>query len=233
VVPWLAVRRSDWERDPESVKKLVMKKFRFPVFVKPATLGSSVGMTKVHKAAELAAAMNEAAQFAQKIMVERAVAAREIELAVLGNENPQVSVPGEVIPHREFYDYTAKYLEEGTRLEIPARLEPARVKRFQDYARRAFLALECRGMARVDFFLEKRTGKIFLNEINTIPGFTSISMYPKMWEASGIPYVQLIDRLIQLALEEHQQKARTKYAIELPEGAGGALSSGTSEPTSS
>ena len=231
VVPWLAVRRSAWERDPEAVKKAVAKKFRFPVFVKPATLGSSVGMAKVHNARELPAAMDEAAQFAQKILVERAVSAREIELAVLGNEDPQVSIPGEVIPHREFYDYTAKYLEEGTRLEIPARLEPARVKRFQEFARRAFRALDCRGMARVDFFLEKRTGKIYVNEVNTIPGFTSISMYPKMWEASGIPYGQLIDRLIQLALEEHQEKARTKYAIELPEGAGGALSAGSGEPS--
>ncbi len=233
VVPWLAVRRTDWERDPSAVQTAVARKFRYPVFVKPATLGSSVGTVKVHNARELPAAMDEAAQFARKIMVERAVTAREIELAVLGNEDPQVSVPGEVIPHREFYDYTAKYLEEGTRLEIPARLEPARVKRFQDYARRAFLAVDCRGMARVDFFLEKRTGKIFLNEVNTIPGFTSISMYPKMWEASGIPYAQLIDRLIQLALEEHQQKARTKYAIELPEGAGGALAVASDDSSAS
>ena len=233
VVPWLAIRRSEWERNPDAAKKAVAKKFRFPVFVKPATLGSSVGMTKVHSARELPAAMDVAAQFAQKILVERAVNAREIELAVLGNDDPQVSIPGEVITHREFYDYTAKYLEEGTRLEIPARLEPARVKRFQEYARRAFQALDCRGMARVDFFLVKKTGKILVNEVNTIPGFTSISMYPKMWEATGISYPQLIDRLIQLALEEHQEKSRTKYAIELPEGAGGALSAGSSEPSSS
>jgi len=223
VVEYLAVPRTEWQRNPAAVEKAVAKKFRYPVFVKPATLGSSVGMTKVRRAGNLAAAMDEAAQYAQKILVERAVNGREIEVAVLGNEDPRTAIPGEIIPHREFYDYTAKYLEEGTQLRIPAKLAPAQVKRFQDYARRAFLAIECRGMARVDFFLEKRTGKIYLNELNTIPGFTSISMYPKMWEASGLSYNQLIDRLIELALEEHQEKSRTKYAIELPEGAAGAL----------
>ncbi len=161
-------------------------------------------------------------------VVERAVNAREIEVSVLGNENPEVSVPGEVIPHREFYDYTAKYLEEGTRLRIPAKLESRQAKKLQNFARRAFCCIDGRGMARVDFFLERRTGKIYVNEVNTIPGFTSISMYPKLWEASGLPYAKLIDRLIELALEEHQQKSRTKYAIELPEGAGGALSPGDS-----
>ena len=180
-------------------------------------------MTKVHNARELPAAMNLAAEFAQKIIVERAVSAREIELAVLGNERIEVSIPGEVVPHREFYDYTAKYLEEGTRLEIPARLTPAQVRKFQDYARRAFRSIDGRGMARVDFFLEKRGGKIFVNEVNTIPGFTSISMYPKLWEATGLPYGQLVDRLVQLALEQQQEKVRTKYAIDLPAGATGAL----------
>jgi D-alanine-D-alanine ligase len=232
VVEYLAVARTEWQRDPAAIEKAVARKFRYPVFVKPATLGSSVGMTKVRRARDLAAAMNEAAQFAQKILVERAITGREIEVAVLGNLDPQTAVPGEIIPHREFYDYTAKYLEEGTQLRIPATLAPAQVKKFQDYARRAFLAIECRGMARVDFFLERRTGKIYLNELNTIPGFTSISMYPKMWEASGISYSQLIDRLIELALEEHQEKSRTKYAIELPEGAAGALASSSTEPSS-
>ena len=233
VVEFLVVVRGEWQRDPQAVQKAVARKFRFPVFVKPATLGSSVGMTKVRRAAELPAAMDEAAQFAQKILVERAVNAREIEVAVLGNERPEAAIPGEIIPHREFYDYTAKYLEEGTELRILAKLEDAQVKRFQDYARRAFLAIECRGMARVDFFLERRTRKIYVNELNTIPGFTSISMYPKMWEASGLSYSQLLDRLIELALEEHQEKSRTKYAIELPEGAGGALSGSSDETPSS
>jgi len=223
VVPWVTAYRADWERDPNAVQKQVEKKFRYPVFVKPATLGSSVGMTKVHSRAELAPALNLASQFAMKILVERAVGAREIEVSVLGNHDPEASVPGEIVPHREFYDYTAKYLEEGTALIIPAKLKSAQVKKIQGLAVSAFRTLELSGMARVDFFLEKKGGKLFLNEVNTIPGFTSISMYPKLWEASGIPFRELIDRLIGLALEVQREKARTKYEIELPEGAGGAL----------
>jgi D-alanine-D-alanine ligase len=223
VVPWVTVYRADWERDPSSVQKQIEKKFRYPLFVKPATLGSSVGMTKVHSRAGLGPALNLASEFAIKILVERAVSAREIEVSVLGNHEPKASVPGEIVPHREFYDYTAKYLEEGTALIIPAKLKPAQVKKIQELAVSAFRTLELSGMARVDFFLEKKGGKLFLNEVNTIPGFTSISMYPKLWEASGIPFRELIDRLIALALEVHGEKARTKYEIELPEGASGAL----------
>ena len=223
VVPWITVHRHDWERNPKETQRAVEKKFKYPVFVKPATLGSSVGMTKVHSRAELAPALNLAAEFAMKILVERAMVAREIEVSVLGNSDPQASVPGEIVPHREFYDYQAKYLEEGTQLLIPAKLKPTQAKTVQSLAVAAFRALELSGMARVDFFLEKRGGKLFLNEANTIPGFTSISMYPKLWEASGIPFRQLIDRLIELALEQHREKARTKYAIELPKGAAGAL----------
>jgi D-alanine-D-alanine ligase len=223
VVEWITVQRAEWERDPKSVLLKVEGKFRYPVFLKPATLGSSVGMTKVHKRAELGPGLELAAEFAMKIMVERAIQGREIEVSVLGNADPKASIPGEIVPHREFYDYAAKYLEEGTQLLIPARLNRTQVKRFQELAVRAFRVLELSGMARVDFFLEKRTGKIFLNEVNTIPGFTSISMYPKLWEASGIGFRELVDRLIELALEQHREKARTKYSIELPEGAGGAL----------
>jgi len=223
VVPWIAVQRADWERNPEEIQQSVEKKFEYPVFVKPATLGSSVGMTKVHSREELAPALNLAAEFAMKILVERSVTAREIEVSVLGNHDPEASIPGEIVPHREFYDYAAKYLEEGTQLVIPAKLTPAQVKKIQKYAVEAFKALELNGMARVDFFLEKKGGKIFLNEVNTIPGFTSISMYPKLWEASGIPFRELTSKLIELALELHREKARTKYQIELPEGAGGAL----------
>jgi D-alanine-D-alanine ligase len=223
VVPWVTVHRSDWESHPNEIQREVEKKFKYPVFVKPATLGSSVGMTKVHSREQLGPALNLAAEFAMKILVERAVVAREIEISVLGNNDPRASVPGEIVPHREFYDYQAKYLEEGTKLLIPAKLKPAQVKQIQAYAIAAFRALELSGMARVDFFVEKKGGKIFLNEVNTIPGFTSISMYPKMWEASGIPFRELIDKLIRLALEQHAEKARTKYQIELPEGAGGAL----------
>jgi D-alanine-D-alanine ligase len=220
---FLAVARSDWEKRRAQIETAVRKKFRFPVFVKPATLGSSVGMTKAHSREEFAAAMDLAAEFGQKILVERNIRGREIEVAVLGNDQPEASIPGEIIPHREFYDYTAKYLEDGTRLDIPAKLTKAQVRRFQECAVRAFRCLELRGMARVDFFLEKASGRIYLNEVNTIPGFTSISMYPKLWEASGIPYRELIGRLIDLALAEHAEKQRTKYSIELPEGSGGAL----------
>jgi len=221
---FLAVPRAEWEKSRTKTLSAIRKKFRFPVFVKPATLGSSVGMTKAHDAKELAAAMDLAGEFGQKIVVERAIRGREIEVSVLGNEEPKASVPGEIVPHREFYDYAAKYLEEGTRLLIPAKLTRAQVKKFQEYAVRAFRTLECLGMARVDFFLEQRTGRILLNEVNTIPGFTSISMYPKLWEASGLPYCQLLDRLIELALAQHRERQRTKYSIELPAGASsGAL----------
>ncbi len=223
VVPWITVHRHEWEHDPKRIQREIEKKFKYPVFVKPATLGSSVGMTKVHSRKELAPALDLAAEFAMKILVERAVVAREIEVSVLGNHHPKASIPGEIVPHREFYDYAAKYLEEGTQLLIPAKLKPAEVKKIQAFAVAAFRALELAGMARVDFFLEKRSGKISLNEVNTIPGFTSISMYPKLWEATGIPFPKLIDRLIELALEQHREKARTKYEIELPEGAAGAL----------
>jgi D-alanine-D-alanine ligase len=223
IVPYLAIRRSDWERDPAAVEKLIKKTFKFPLFIKPATLGSSVGMSRVKTAKELAPAMNLAAEFAMKIMVEKNVSAREIEVAVLGNDDVKASIPGEIVPHREFYDYAAKYLEQGTRLVIPAVLTKKQAAQFQDLAVRAFRAIDGAGMARCDFFLEKKTGKIFVNELNTIPGFTSISMYPKLWEASGLPYPQLIDKLIELALEVHREKTRTKYSIELPAGSGGAL----------
>ena len=224
VVPWITVHRHDWEKNPKQIQRAIESKFKYPLFVKPATLGSSVGMTKVHSRAELAPALSLAAEFAMKILVEKAMVAREIEVSVLGNHDPKASIPGEIVPHREFYDYTAKYLEDGTQLLIPAKLKAAQVKTIQSLAVAAFRALELSGMARVDFFLEKRApGKLFLNEVNTIPGFTSISMYPKLWEASRIPFRELIDRLIALALEQHAEKARTKYEIEVPEGAAGAL----------
>lgn len=223
IVPYLAVRRSDWEKDRAGITRLIKKTLKFPLFVKPATLGSSVGMTRVANANQIGEAMDLAAEFALKIIVERGIAGREIEVSVLGNDDVRASIPGEIVPHREYYDYTAKYLEGGTQLLIPAPLKKAQVTKFQDYAVRAFQAIDGTGMARCDFFLEKRTGKIYVNELNTIPGFTSISMYPKMWEASGLPYCELIDHLIELAFELHREKARTKYSIELPAGSGGAL----------
>lgn len=222
-VPFLAVRRAEWEQNRAKVLAQIKKKFKFPLFVKPATLGSSVGMTRVKDARELGGAMDLAAEFALKIIVERGVNGREIEVSVLGNDDVRASIPGEIVPHREFYDYAAKYLEGGTQLVIPAVLTKKQVATFQDYAVRSFRAIDGTGMARCDFFLERSNGKILVNELNTIPGFTSISMYPKLWEASGLPYPKLIDRLIELALELHREKARTKYSIELPAGAGGAL----------
>jgi D-alanine-D-alanine ligase len=223
IVPFMTVRRSEWEQKRALIVEAIKKKFRFPFFVKPATLGSSVGMTRVKAASEIFGAMDLAAEFALKIVIERGIAGREIEVAVLGNDELRASIPGEIVPHREYYDYTAKYLEGGTDLLIPAPLTKKQAKIFQEYAVRAFRAIDGCGMARCDFFLEHRSGKIFVNELNTIPGFTSISMYPKLWEASALPYTKLIDRLIELAVEMHQEKSRTKYSIELPAGAGGAL----------
>ena len=155
--------------------------------------------------------MNLAAQFDRKILVENGIDAREIECAVLGNDHPSASVAGEVVPVNEFYDYEAKYLKEGSDLVIPARLTAQQRKQVREVAIRAFQAVDCAGMGRVDFLLERKTGKVFLNEINTIPGFTSISMYPKLWEASGLPYPHLLDRLIELAFERHREKSRTRF----------------------
>jgi D-alanine-D-alanine ligase len=185
----------------------------YPVFVKPANLGSSVGISKAHDASELPAALATAAEFDRKIVVEKGLDAREIEISVLGNDEIEASVPGEIVPAREFYDYVAKYVNDDSRLIIPAQLSEEQTIKAQNLAMRAFRALECSGLARVDLFLEKSTGKFLVNEINTLPGFTSISMYPKLWEASGLSYSDLVDRLIALAIERHAQKKklRTKF----------------------
>jgi D-alanine-D-alanine ligase len=201
-------------RDVESFAKEFSAALPYPVFVKPANLGSSVGITKVHNAGELAAGLALAAQFDRKIVVEKGIDAREIELSVLGNDELRASIPGEIVPAREFYDYQAKYIDDDSRLLIPAPLTDEQVREAQDLAIRSFRALECSGMARVDLFLERPTGRFLVNEINTLPGFTSISMYPKLWEASGLPYSSLLDRLIELALERNAEKKRlkTKYS---------------------
>ena len=181
-----------------------------PLFVKPANLGSSVGVAKARDEKEFRAAVRDAFTYDRKILVEEYIQGREIECSVLGNEDPVASLPGEVIPKHEFYSYEAKYIDEdGAALEIPAKLPEETIKRVQDLAVRAFKALECEGMARVDFFL-KENGDLFVNEINTIPGFTSISMYPKLWEASGISYSELVDRLIMLAIERFEKGSRLK-----------------------
>jgi D-alanine-D-alanine ligase len=211
VVPWELVLRADWENAPLQVRKRIEGKLPYPLFVKPVNLGSSVGITKVHNRRELPAAMSLAAQYDRKILVEKGIDAREIECSVLGNDHPQASVPGEIVPVNEFYDYESKYIKEGSALVIPAQITARQAKRVREVAIRAFQAIDGAGMGRVDFLLDRKTGKVYLNEINTIPGFTSISMYPKLWEASGIPYPQLLDRLIDLALERYREKSRTRF----------------------
>jgi D-alanine-D-alanine ligase len=219
IVKHVTVFRREWEKDPKRVQKLIESKLKYPVFPKPANLGSSVGISKVHDRSELAAAMDLAASYDRKIVVEQGVGgkkgkARELECSVLGNDDPQASVPGEVVPGKEFYDYAAKYLEEGSDLLIPAPLTKAQTKQVQAMAIAAFRAVDCSGLSRVDFLMDPKTKKIYLNEINTMPGFTAISMYPKLWAASGISYPELIDRLIQLGLERHQDKKKTIFSRE-------------------
>jgi D-alanine-D-alanine ligase len=199
------------EIDFEQVKK----QLGLPLFIKPANLGSSVGIHKVKDESQFMPAILDAFQYDVKILIEEYIKGREIECSVLGNENPIVSIPGEIIPQHEFYSYEAKYIDEkGASLEIPAKLSPEIIKQIQDVALRAFKALCCEGMARVDFFLRNEK-EIFVSEINTIPGFTKISMYPKLWEASGIPYTELIDKLIQLALERFEREKKIKISYDL------------------
>jgi D-alanine-D-alanine ligase len=184
----------------------------FPMFVKPANLGSSVGISKVQNQEELTAAIELASSFDRKVIVERGITGREFECAVLGNENPRASVPCEILPSRDFYDYDDKYLLDQAKTVIPADLSPEQTAEMQRLAVECYRAVECEGMARVDFLLESATGKLYINEINTIPGFTSISMYPKMWEYSGLPMPKLIDRLIELAIQRHSTKQRLRYS---------------------
>ncbi len=216
VVEHLTLKRKGWEQDPEAMMELVEEELGYPCFIKPANLGSSVGISKVRQRSELAPALELAARYDRRMLAERAVNAREIEVSVLGNDEPIASVPGEIIPCREFYDYVAKYIDDRSELVIPADLTPALTRRIQELAIAAFLAVDCAGMARVDFFLDKDTDELYLGELNTIPGFTPISMYPKLWEASGISYSALIDRLIELALERHadNRRSETSYSPE-------------------
>lgn len=214
-VPYVVVMRNAWRVDPEAALRAVEAALAYPVFVKPANLGSSVGISKAHDRVELADALVVAARYDRKLLVEAAVPnAREIEVSVLGNDAPMASVPGEIVPGNEFYDYNAKYIDDNSELRIPARLDEATVRLAQEYAVRAFRAVDGEGLARVDFLLDGRSGELFLNEINTMPGFTRISMYPKLWEASGIPYPELVDRLVQLALERYadRQENCTTYS---------------------
>jgi len=218
IVKHVTLLRAEWEKSPRKSVALIEAALKYPLFVKPANLGSSVGISKVHDRKELGPALKLAARFDRKLVIEQGVGgkkakARELEVAVLGNDNPQASVVGEIIPGKEFYDYEAKYLSEGSVPVIPAKLARAEAKQIREMAVAAFRACDLSGLARVDFLMEpdgKR--RIFLNEVNTLPGFTRISMYPKLWEATGTSYKSLITRLIELALERHQEKSRTTYS---------------------
>jgi D-alanine-D-alanine ligase len=213
LAPWKAYLRRDWDQHRDAVTESALS-MGLPLFVKPANLGSSVGISKVKTSGELAPAIERALEFDRKVVIEWCVPeAREIECAVLGNDDPQASVPGEVIPGREFYDYEAKYLDEGSRTVVPAELTSQEVGEIQRLAIAAFRAVDAAGMSRVDFLVSRPTGTIYLNEINTIPGFTTISMFAKMWEASGVAYPALVDRLIHLALERHADKQRLRTSV--------------------
>jgi D-alanine-D-alanine ligase len=211
ILKFAGFNKSDWTKQKEIVKKRILGEISIPCFVKSANLGSSVGITKVKSENELERAVDFACEFSSKIIVEKAVLnPREIEVSVLGNEEPIASLPGEIIPHREFYDYKAKYTEKGTQLVAPVKLNEEATENIQKYAIKAFKVTDCFGMARVDFLMEKSTGDIFVSELNTIPGFTQISMYPKLWEVSGISFEGLISRLIDLAFERHKNLKELK-----------------------
>lgn len=207
-LPWVQVLRRDWERDPAAIESAIAERIGYPSFVKPANMGSSVGVSKANNAEELHEALRTAAHYDRKIVVEQGVNAREIELAVLGNDDPIVSVAGEVVPAGEFYDYNAKYIDDDAQLLVPADIDPEILAYMQRMAIDAFRALDLAGLARVDFFIERDTDRIFVNEVNTLPGFTSISMYPMLWEASGVPLEELVERLIQLGLERKADNHR-------------------------
>lgn len=211
VVPSVTVNKQDWKENNRVIMKQALSGLGLPLFVKPVCAGSSVGVRKVKKEEELAKAMNFAFQFDTRVMIERAIDCREIECAVLGNENPAGSVLGEIIPNHEFYSYEAKYIDpDGAALKIPAEINKTLSDKIRKIAVEGYMALGCTSMARVDFFLDKKTNKFYLNEINTLPGFTSISMYPKLWEATGLKYSILLDKLITLAIDRHTKKLEIK-----------------------
>ncbi len=221
VLPWLFLTRRQWIADPDKVVAAVEQALTYPVFTKPANLGSSVGISKCRNRDELWAGLAEAARFDRRIVVEQGIdRARELEVSVMGNDDPIASVVGEVRPRREFYDYVAKYMaepgsEDESELIIPAAIDPVLAEAVRELAIRAYKAIDCAGLGRVDLLLDDNNGRIYLNEINTIPGFTSISMYPKLWEATGISYSELLDRLIDLAIERHQEKAELTTSIDI------------------
>lgn len=207
VVPFFTIKESSWRNEPELVLRKIKQKFRLPLFIKPSGLGSSVGITKVKSHSELTPAIEKAFSYDGKLLVEKAIDGREIECSVLGNENPEASLPGEVIPYREFYDYADKYLEGKTKFVIPVRLPGRLTAKVRRLAVAAFRTIDCSGYARVDFFLDQKAGKIYLSEINTIPGFTEISMFPRLWEASGLSFSRLLERLVELGFERHSKRS--------------------------
>jgi D-alanine-D-alanine ligase len=207
---YLVYRRNQWERAPETILSSIERQLGYPNFVKPVNLGSSVGISKAHNRNELEQAMNMAAVYDHKIIIERGIDCRELECGILGNDEPSASVVGEIIPSNEFYDYNAKYIDNKSELVIPANLPQAIAEEVRRQAIQAFLALDLSGLARVDFFLEKGTSKVYINEVNTLPGFTQISMYPRLWSASGLAYPGLLDRLIELAIERFADRQRNR-----------------------
>ena len=216
VVDFMSVQRRDFERDPDGVIERIAAALSYPCFTKPANLGSSVGVSKARSRAELEAGLRTAARFDSKLLVERGVDGRELEVGVLGNDEPMASVVGEILPGAEFYDYRAKYIDEGSQAIIPADVPAEVAEEVRATAVRAFKAVEASGLARVDFFLERGTERLYLNEINTMPGFTRISMFPKLWEASGVPYAELVSRIAELGIERFADRARnqTTYSAE-------------------
>ena len=203
---YTVILKRDIEKDINSVVKLAEDKFKYPVFIKPANMGSSVGITKAHNRDELEAGLKEACKYDRKIIIEENINCREVECSVLGNNDPDASVLGEIIPSHEFYDYVAKYFDDGkSALLIPAKFSESKTQEIREAAIKAYKALDCCGMARADFLVDKETEKVYINEINTIPGFTKISMYPKLWDAAGLSYGKLIDRLIELAIERYNE----------------------------
>jgi D-alanine-D-alanine ligase len=214
IVDTLVVLRDAIEKDPAAVIEQAEKISEYPFFTKPANLGSSVGVTKCSNRSDLQEGLMEAALFDRRVLIQKGVQnVREIEVSVLGNDEPVASIPGEILPSREFYSYESKYIDGTSEYEIPAKLPDATTEMIREYAVRAYKAIDCAGMARVDFFVEKDTHKVYLNELNTIPGFTKISMYPKLWEASGLSYTKLVDRLIELALERKADRDRTSHTF--------------------
>ena len=208
--PWILVNEFEWIETADDVARSIEEQFGYPCFVKPANMGSSVGVAKVHDRAELGPALEAAFAYDRRVVVEGAIDGRELEISVLGNDKPRASVAGEVVPGNEFYDYNAKYVDDNSALIIPADISPETLAQMQEIAIRAFRALDLAGLARVDFFLERGTDRLILNEVNTIPGFTSISMYPMLWEASGLPLQELVTTLLDLAVERHSKTKKVR-----------------------